>query len=1353
MRYLQPNLGLGSLAAGCLRLTRKPLLALSSACALLAAMSAAPAFAQTADLAVTKAGAPLTVGTGANITYTLSVTNAGPNDGSAVTLTDVLPPGVTFVSGSAGCTESLGVVTCVVGALVANTSAGASIIVTATSCDAQLTNVVSVAATEIDPNLLDNTNSAVNAVLDMTAPVIGACPLNITGNTDAGLCAKTNVTWVDPTATDNCTVSPAVVCVPASGSTFNTGATIVTCTATDAVGLTNACTFTVTISDTEAPVIGACPVNITGNTDLGVCTKANVMWTVPGATDNCPGVLVACSPASGSTFAKGATIVTCTATDAVGLTNACTFTVTISDTQAPTIACPANLTTNLTAGCTTPVTFTNPVVTDNCPGATFVCVPANGSTFSLGATTVTCTPTDASLNVGAICTFTVTVTAAAPSISAQPQNQITPMGNGVVFSVTAAGTATLTYQWRSNGVPISGATASSLAISNLNLASSGSFAVVVANCAGSLTSASATLTVTPIYGLSFDFDTAGQYTNMPYYLTWNNWVNSSFVLPPVAMFESPLGGVGPFPGSGSLDMIPNNASDNTSVLLAGSYDFSLPGKTLFASTMFKFKTPVAAGRRATQFGFLTQTNLGLSDQVPQSFMTVILQTPTAAANTLEFRTQRRSSGGGLQESVFTQATGLTVSNWYRLTVGFTNTANLVVSNFSIFGVLQDMGPLGTTPGATVLTMSSTTNTADMVQMKNVYLALRSFEDGGVDIRDNTYVWTTPGNLAFVQQPKNLTLAQGGRGTFNAMVDGDGPYSYQWQKSTDGGATFSPISGARDWKYIVPAALTTDTLSQYRVTVVGPANSVTSTPATLTVTPLTLAVVSAGSVDGTTVGVLFNQPVQPASAENVANYTINGVNPVAARVYRTSLSAVGPEGVYVILTPASILSGSFTVVASGVQNLSGGVVGGANSAVGSVANLTGVDVNPITAPAGENYSFGPGQFIVTGGGTDIFSGFDGFRYVYTTRTGDFDLRFRIPFMDSVRFTEKGGVDARMSLEPGSPGVFAGFNPGPIGELAGALRSFTEGTAKPSFGAGGQSWGNNTRLLQPNAWMRFRRAGNSFLRYSSSDGVTWSLDGQFSQSLITPFPPTMLVGLAVTSARNTQPASVQFESFGEFAGYPGATIAISAQPMSATNAAGTAASITNLTATVTGGGIPAQGEIAVLWQRFDGVGWTNMPTAGGTNRVLSIGTVFGSDNGAQYRAILMAPGVAPVTTAVATLTVTDTALPTVASVGVGAVGVLPSYPVSEIVITFSEPVTAATATLLANYAVTNAAGVKLTVLSASFLGLDPRVIVLRVSGQLGTGDSSVGISGIRDLNNNLLASVVRTSRSFAAGRQIE
>jgi hypothetical protein len=48
------------------------------------------------------------------------------------------------------------------------------------------------------------------------------------------------------------------------------------------------------------------------------------------------------------------------------------------------------------------------VASDNCPGVTFVCSAASGSTFPIGTTTVTCTATDTSGNT-ASCSFTVTV--------------------------------------------------------------------------------------------------------------------------------------------------------------------------------------------------------------------------------------------------------------------------------------------------------------------------------------------------------------------------------------------------------------------------------------------------------------------------------------------------------------------------------------------------------------------------------------------------------------------------------------------------------------------------------------------------------------------------------------------------------------------------------------------------------------------------------------------------------------------------------------------------------------------------------------------------------------------------------
>jgi|GEM_PF-6802498 len=1189
------------------------------------------------------------------------------------------------------------------------------------------------AATSLPPAML--------VVGDFEAPVISGCPANITDVADADQCSKANVTWTAPTAVDNCDGPVTVTCTPPSGSSFNVGTTLVVCSAIDSAGNSNACTFTVTIQDTQPPVIGACPDNIVDSTAPGSCSKA-VSWTVPSATDNCAGVTVVCVPAPGSSFPKGDTTVTCTATDGAGNTNSCSFTVTITDTEPPALVCP-DITTNSPGNCEAVVVYA-PTASDNCPGATVVCTPPSGSTFLAGVTPVTCVATDASGNTNG-CSFNVTVNVAAPTITTQPQPQTTPMGNGAVFTVAATGTPPLSYQWQTNGVDVPGATGTTFAISNLSLAMDGTVVrVIVSNCAGSTPSAEALLTVTPISGISFDFDTPGQFTNAPYYLTYNNWINGAFLTPP-GVFEVPVGGVGPYPGSGALDLIPNNGSENTSILLPISWDFSLPGKTLYASIMWKCKNPTS-NSRSTQFGFVTATNLGINDQTPQAFMSVIVQSTAQPAPTYELRHQRRTSGGGLQESTLTGTTTLIVSNWYKLSVAFTNTRTAGNSNYAVAAWLQDMGPLGTNPGPVLLSFVTTTNNCDIVNFKNVYLAFRNFENTGVDLRDNIYVYTTNGPIFFVQEPKPQTVVQGRRAQFRAYVDGEGPYRYQWQRSDDGGLTFNDIPLAGAWNLILPPARLTDNGAQFRVVVTGPANSITSAPVTLTVTPLELAVESVGSVDGTTVGVLFNQPVDPLTAENPANYSINGVAPTHARVYRTSLGPLGPEGIYVVLTPASVLSGSFTVTVSGVQDLSGGTIGSTNSAVGTVAGLTGVDVNPATAPAGENYSFGPGQFIVKGGGADIWGLADQFRFVYRQVTGDFDLVMKNPYMDAVRAPSKAGLEVRPSLSPFSPQVLAAVNRGPIAAGSGTLRQFTEGTVRHTWNATTVAWGNNTRVYHPDVWLRLRRVGNTFLRYISSNGQNWTFDGQVSPSPV--FPETVYVGLAVCSVANNDYCNAQFENVGDFAGYSGAVISIVSQPTNITVAAGSSATIGGLVATVSGGGIPAAGELAYVWQRSDGAGgWTNMPAAGATNNLLALGTVWATDNGAQFRCILKAPGAADVISQVATLTVTDTAAPTVASIGFGTAAVLPAYPVSEVLITFSEPVSEATATDVNNYSVTNALGQRLNVLSASFLGSDPRTVVLKVDGALGSGTCWARISGIQDLQGNILATTVRSFRAFA------
>jgi hypothetical protein len=86
--------------------------------------------------------------------------------------------------------------------------------------------------------------------------------------------------------------------------------------------------------------------------------------------------------------------------------------------------------------------------------------------------------------------------AAAPSITAQPANQAVIIGRTATFTVTAAGTAPLTFQWQKGGAPISGATASSYTTPATAQTDDGStFLVVVSNAVGSMTSAGAKLKV------------------------------------------------------------------------------------------------------------------------------------------------------------------------------------------------------------------------------------------------------------------------------------------------------------------------------------------------------------------------------------------------------------------------------------------------------------------------------------------------------------------------------------------------------------------------------------------------------------------------------------------------------------------------------------------------------------------------------------------------------------------------------------------------------------------------------------------------------------------------------------------
>jgi uncharacterized repeat protein (TIGR01451 family) len=225
---------------------------------------------------------------------------------------------------------------------------------------------------------------------DAQPPVI-TCPSNVTG--ESGPSGSARVDYPDPEATDTCS-AVTIDCTPASGSVFPNGTTTVTCTASDASNNSANCSFTVTVTETEVDCELGCSPNITRSIDPDSC-GAVVTYAQPTTTGECGDVV--CSPASGSTFPVGETIVTCTGIAGIN----CSFSVTVTETIPPTIAtCASNKTIEAAADCMAelPDLTGEVVASDNCSPVTVVQSPAGGVLVGLGDTDVTIRVSDSSGN-------------------------------------------------------------------------------------------------------------------------------------------------------------------------------------------------------------------------------------------------------------------------------------------------------------------------------------------------------------------------------------------------------------------------------------------------------------------------------------------------------------------------------------------------------------------------------------------------------------------------------------------------------------------------------------------------------------------------------------------------------------------------------------------------------------------------------------------------------------------------------------------------------------------------------------------------------------------------------------------
>ncbi len=188
--------------------------------------------------------------------------------------------------------------------------------------------------------------------------------------------------WSIPVAMDNCSgVRVEQVEGPPQGSLLAVGRYTIGYKATDASGNTALCGFMVDVIDTELPLL-ACPQDITMESDPGTC-----LWNAPPGSltpllmqTNCPAEITwevvnpdqskvqGLNDVSGYAFRKGTSIVTYKVTETGSKQSVeCNFRVTVTDGEAPVVACPAPLVLESQPGaCDALVTLAIPQATDNC---------------------------------------------------------------------------------------------------------------------------------------------------------------------------------------------------------------------------------------------------------------------------------------------------------------------------------------------------------------------------------------------------------------------------------------------------------------------------------------------------------------------------------------------------------------------------------------------------------------------------------------------------------------------------------------------------------------------------------------------------------------------------------------------------------------------------------------------------------------------------------------------------------------------------------------------------------------------------------------------------------------------------